>query len=125
MKYNNMPSLLFCFIFLIANVGCEKQDEIQIVTKKFLMGYYAYDFKSIYDISSSETLSKLKDIESRTGELMGSIEVDTSQVIIHEYYIDGDHAYCRYTIKQDKDDTNAMSENLKLIKKDNKWLVVY
>ena len=125
MKQTKRILLLFGFIVLMVSTSCEKQDPIKDTSRQFLEGYYSYNFKDIYDISSPETLSKIKDIESRMGGLVDLGNIETPRIEIHEYYVDGQYAYCRYTLKQDKDDTSAMSENLKLVKKDDKWLVLY
>ena len=58
-------------------------------------------------------------------ELGEEISVEAPVIVIHEHYEQGDSAYCRYTLKQGDQDMSALSENLLLIKKDNKWLVEY
>ncbi len=113
--------LVVCFCI----VGCEQQEEIPRNTEKFLEGFYSYDFKEIYDVSSPNTLKKIKEIESRMAELGEEISVEAPVIVIHEHYEQGDSAYCRYTLKQGDQDMSALSENLLLIKKDNKWLVEY
>lgn len=120
---------ILCVCCLLATItillGCSQRSEIEKTSKKYLEGFYSHDFKSLYDISTDSTLTTIKEIESRTRGLIDLDEVAVPEVIIHEYYIEGDTAYCRYTLMQDDDDTNAISENLMLIKKDNKWLVKY
>ena len=115
-------SILFS---LLCVIGCQNQEEIPKNTKQFLQGFYSHDFKFIYDISSTNTLKKIKEIESRIPQSKKDTRVEAPTIVIHEYYEQGDSAYCRYTLKQGDNDTNALSENLLLIKKNNKWLVEY
>lgn len=124
MKTNKFFVYLFIF-FLLCTTGCKSRSEVEMTAEKYLEGYYSYDFESIYDICSDSTLKAVKDIESRVRGLVDLSQIAVPEVVVHEYYLQGDTAYCRYTLKQDKDDINAMSENLMLIKKDDKWLVEY
>lgn len=113
------------FVALFAMAGCDQRSEIEKTTQKYLEGFYSYDFESLYDITTEKTLDVIKEMESG---MRGSVDLDqvaVPEIVTHEYYVVGDTAYCRYTLMQDSDDTNALSENLMLIKKDNKWLVEY
>ncbi len=124
----NIYIISICLILIIGAAAfylSRNTNNIQDTSKRFLENYYSMEFEKIYDICTPTTLKKIKDIESRTRGLIDKSQLAIPIVEIHEYYEQGDCAYCRYTLKQDKWDTNAMSEQLLLIKISEKWCVEY
>lgn len=115
---------LFALVVMIY-LQVSKKSNPEQTAEKFLSNYYSLNFKKIYDLSTENTLKKIKDIEINLPEDFDRSSIQKPIIVLHEYYIENDTAYCRYTIKQDVDDTNALSEYLRLIKSKNKWLVDY
>lgn len=112
---------LVCAVYLVFY----KTDAPRDITRTFLANYYGMNFKKLYKIVTPETLERIKDIESRVGEMPDKNSIRIPDIEVFECYEEGDTARCRYILRQDKEDTNAMSEYLTLIKKENKWLVDY
>lgn len=128
MRKNSLRKYILLLIFAAAimiYLEVSNGTNPQKTAHKFLSNYYSLNFSKIYDISTEKTLEKIRDIESRLPKDFDKKSIEKPVIEIHEYYIENDTAYCRYTIKQSIDDTNAISENLILIKSENKWLADY
>jgi hypothetical protein len=109
-------------------VGCGgvNRSNTEAVSRAFLSAYYGQDMERAMELASEATCEELQMvIDTWTNEGITPEEAREMAmpviIEIHGARIDGDTAYCSYTICIDRNDANAMPETLLLVQENKVW----
>jgi len=119
---------LFFNLFLLASLGtlvsCSSNSP-ENVAKNFLKKMHKADFEGAKEYATTDTKSMLTMMESFGAKdkiLDESKEKGSLSINVVDTQIDGDKAVCKVELKY-ADSDEIDKQTLKLIKKDDKWLV--
>ncbi len=123
-----MIKRIFAYVVLLLSVSCGGLDRSnpESVAEAFLDAYYGQDLGRAMELATERTNEELRmvvDAWAYEGITAEAARQSAAPFLleIHGTRLDGDTAYCDYTIRSDRDDANAMPEMLRLVRKNNVW----
>ncbi len=125
---NQQMKKIFFNLFLLASLGtlvaCSGNSP-ESAAKNFLKKMHKADFEGAKEYATTDTKSMLSMLESfgaRDRILDESKEQGSLNITVVDTQIDGDKAVCKVELKY-SDTDKVDTQTIKLIKKDDKWLV--